>query len=276
MTCPIDARPLVNNAVICATCEGNLARALGDLDALLDDLETALTRQARKRPARGSVAADGPPLPYDERASEAARDLRTLLKDWVSLVAEGLADEGRFVKLQMPATAKSLSSWLLHHTGWIARHDTAPDAYSEIVGAVNNIRRTIDIAPDMRYVGPCGGDVEGVECVETLYATEGADTVRCRTCFTVWDIADRLNHATTQSTTVAQTAVTISRALTLGGLPLETSRIRKWAQRKHLVAVGVGPRGAPTYIVAHVSRLINLYETGQKLSPWNHEEQETA
>ena len=276
MTCPIDARPLPNNATICGACEETLSRALGDLDALLDDLDTALTRQARKRPTRGNSASDGPPLPYDERASEAARDLRTLLKDWVSLVAEGLADEGRFVKLPMPATAKSLSSWIMHHTRWIAQHDTAADAYSEIVGAVNNIRRTIDIAPDMVYVGPCGNESEGVECTETLYAAEGSDAVRCRTCTTVHDIPARYAHAAAQADTIAQTAVTISRTLTLGGLPIETGRIRLWAHRKLLHPAGTGPKGAPTYVVAHVTRLIHLSETRQKLSPWGTQEQETA
>lgn len=276
MTCPIDARPLLNNATICATCEESLARALGDLDALLDDLDTTLTRQARKRPTRGSVSSDGPPLPYDERASEAARDLRTLLKDWVSLVAEGLADEGVFVALPMPATAKSLSSWLLHHTRWIATRETAPDAYSEIVGAVNNIRRTIDIAPDMVYVGPCGSEVEGVECAETLYATEGADTVRCRTCTTVHDIAARYAYAAANAEHTTATAITLTRSLRLGDEPLKTDRIYQWARRGHLQAAGTGPRGAPTYVVAHVTRLIQLSETRQKLSPWGTQEQETA
>ena len=276
MTCPIDGRELVNNATICATCEGNLSRALGDLDALLDDLDTALTRQARKRPGRGNGASDGPPLPYDERASEAARDIRTLLKDWVSLVAEGIADEGRFVQLPMPATAKTLSSWLMHHTHWLAHHDTGPDAYSEIVAAVNNIRRTIDIAPDLIYIGPCGGELEGIECVEVLYAVEGSETVRCKTCTSIWDIQERITYATAQAEHVTQTAVTISRALTLQGLPLETRRIRVWAHRKLLHPAGTGPRGHPTYVVAHVARLIHLYETGQKLTPWPQQEQETA
>lgn len=276
MTCPIDARPLANSAVICAVCEETLARALGDLDALLDDLDTVLTRQDRKRPARGSVSADGPPLPFNERASEVARDLRTLLKDWVSLVAEGLADEGRFVALPMPATARTLSSWLLNHTGWIARHDTAPDAYSEIVAAVNNIRRTIDIAPDTQYLGPCGGVFNDVECTETLYAVEGSDTARCRTCTTVWDVAERMHDASIRAGTVAQTITVLTRSFALRGIALDSDRLGKWVARGYLKPYGVGPRKRPTYIVAHVARLIRLYEAGQKLSPWPEQEQETA
>lgn len=275
MTCPIDARPLSNNAVICATCEDNLARALGDLDALLDDLDTTLTRQSKRRPSRGNGAADGPPLPYDERASEAARDLRTLLKDWVSLVAEGLADEGRFVALPMPATAKSLASWLMHHTHWIATHETAADAYTEIVGAVNNIRRTIDIAPDIRFIGPCGSVLDDVECTDTLYAIEGSQTARCKTCGTTWDINERKQAATTQARYVAATSAFLSQTLAIRDEPLTPDRIRKWAYRGHLAPVGTGPRGHPTYIVAHVARLIRMYENGEKLSPWN-QEQETA
>lgn len=276
MTCPIDSRPLANNATICATCEDNLARALGDLDALLDDLDTTLTRQARKRPSRGSGASDGPPLPFDERASEAARDLRTLLKDWVSLVAEGLCDEGVFVQLPMPATAKTLSSWLMHHTRWLAHHDTGPDAYSEIVAAVNNIRRTIDIAPDVRFIGPCGGEVEGVVCTETLYAVEGSDTVRCRTCATTWNILERNLGILAQAEHVAQTITVLTRSFALQGIALDTERIKNWVKRGHLHPAGTTRKGHRTYIVAHIARLVTMYETGQKLSPWPQQEQETA
>jgi hypothetical protein len=276
MSCPVDGRPLTGNAVICSACETTLERALGDLEALLDDLDTTLTRQSRKRPARGSYTADGPPLPYDERASEAARDLRTLLKDWVSLAAEGLADEGRFVSLPMPATAKTLSSWLMHHVHWLACHDTGPDAYSEIVAAVNNIRRTIDIAPDTVYVGPCGSLLDDVECTETLYAREGSDTVRCRTCTTVWDIAERTNHHLNQAEHVAQTITILTRSFSLKGIAIDSDRLSKWVARGYLKPHGIGARKRPTYIVAHVARLITLWETGQKLTPWPAQEQETA
>lgn len=276
MTCPIDSRPLANNATICGTCEDALSRALGDLDALLDDLDTTLTRQSRKRPSRGNGVSDGPPLPFDERASEAARDLRTLLKDWVSLVAEGLCDEGVFVPLPMPATAKTLSSWLMNHTRWLAHHDTGPDAYSEIVAAVNNIRRTIDIAPDVRFIGPCGSVVEGVVCTETLYAIEGSDTVRCRTCATTWDIAERNLNILASAEHVAQTITVLTRSFALQGIALDTDRLGKWAARGYLKPAGVGPRKRPTYIVAHVARLVALYEAGDKLTAWPEQEQETA
>lgn len=275
MTCPVDGRPLTNNAVICTTCEQTLDRALGDLDSLLDELDVTLTRQARKRPARGNQAQDGAPMPYDLRASEAGRDLRTLLKDWVSLVAEGIADQGTFVALPMPATARTLSAWLTHHVHWLATHDTAPDAYSEIVGAVNNIRRTIDIAPDTIYIGPCYAVIGGVECTDTLWGLEGSGTTRCKTCGTVWDAMDRTLQALAHADKVAQDATTLSRSFALKGIALDTDRIKKWGQRGHLVSAGSSHRNRPTYIVAHVARLVQLYEAGQKLSPWP-EEQETA
>lgn len=275
MTCPVDGKPLVSPAVICGACTDTLDRALGDLDWLVDELDTTMIRQTKTRPARGNQSSDGAPMPYNIRASETARDLRTLLKDWVSLVAEGLADEGRFVALPTPATTKTLSDWLIHHVTWISRHTTAPDAYSEIVGAVNNIRKTIDIAPDTTYVGPCYAVFEGVECGDDVYATKGTPLARCRTCGTTHDVAARTGQAATISTRTAATAVIISRSLILGGLPIETKRIRNWANRGHLTPYGTGPKGAPTYIIAHVARLAHLYDTKQKLTPWP-QEQDTA
>lgn len=276
MTCPIDGRPLHANAVICGTCEGVLDRALGDLDALLDELDVTLTRQARKRPARGNQASDGAPLMFDARASEAGRDLRVLLKDWVSLVAEGIADEGRFVALPMPATCKTLSAWLTHHTHWIACHDTAADAYTEIVAAVNNIRRTIDIAPDARFLGPCGNVFEGVECVETVYAIDGNPVARCRTCGTSWDVQERTESAAGKAEHVAQTIAVLTQFFRPEDAERASDRIGKWVARGYLKPYGIGPRKRPTYIVAHVARLIGLYENKQKLTPWPDQEQETA
>lgn len=275
MTCPVDGRELTPPATICPTCTGTIERALGDLDWLLDELDTTMTRQTRTRPARGNQTSEGPPMPYNVRASETARDLRTLLKDWVSLVAEGLADEGRFVALPTPATAKTLSSWLLHHTGWLARHDTGPDAYTEIVGAVNNIRRTIDIAPDTTYVGPCYSMVDGVECQETLYAVTGTTSVKCRSCGTDWDTQTRTLETLAHANTIAQDATTLSRSFALKGIALDTGRIKTWTNRGHLTPAGTSHRGHRTYIVAHVARLVQLYESGTKLTPWP-QEQDTA
>jgi hypothetical protein len=208
-------------------------------------------------------------MPYNIRASESARDLRTLLKDWVSLVAEGLAAEGRFVALPTPATAKTLSAWLMHHTAWLTRHDTAPDAYTEIVGAVNNIRHTIDIAPDTQFIGPCYTIINGVECVEDVYAVIDSPTARCRTCGTTHDTATRTSQAAAIATTTTATAVTISRSLKLGDEPLTPGRIRVWAHRGHLTPAGTNHRGRPVYIIAHVARLATLHTTGQKLTHWN-------
>ncbi|MDQ0241199.1 hypothetical protein [Arthrobacter bambusae] len=163
----------------------------------------------------------------------------------------------------------------MNHTHWIATHDAAADAYTEIVGAVNNIRRTIDIAPDIRFIGPCGSVLDDVECTDTLYAIEGSVTARCRTCGTTWDVDQRKQAATTQARYVAATSAFLSQTLAIRDEPLTPDRIRKWAYRGHLTPAGIGPRGHPTYIVAHVARLIRMYENGEKLSPWN-QEQETA
>lgn len=268
--CPIDGRELTNNATICANCEETLERALGDIDALLDDLDTALSRQTKKRPARGNHPRDDKPLPYDLGASTAAGQLKAVLVGWARLVAEE-----REVELTCRDASQSISDWLLHHTHWIARHDAGPDAYSEIVGAVNNIRRTIDIAPDARFIGPCYAIVDEVECTETLYAIDGRDTVRCRTCGTTWDAKARTLETLTHAETIAHDATTLSRSFALQGVALETGRIKTWANRGHLTPHGVSHRGHRTYIVAHVARLVALHNAGQKLSHWP-EEQEPA
>jgi hypothetical protein len=296
MTCPVDGKPLTNNAVICADCEQTLDRSLGDLGSLLEDLDTALARQSRKRPARGvDMERDDSPLPYDLGASKASSALKGYLVGWARLVSEErpsaklqyrrgkvlIRKNGQPILTHLDHTpltcednSSSIADWLMHHVTWLARHEAAADAYSEIVGAVNNIRRTIDIAPDTRYVGPCGAVIDGWECTETLYALEGSDAAQCRTCGTQWDARSRTLQTLESASTVAQDATTLSRSFALRGIALDTKRIRNWADRKYLAGAGTSHRGHRTYIIAHVARLVTLYEAGQKLTPWP-EEQET-
>ncbi|MBT2537223.1 hypothetical protein [Arthrobacter sp. ISL-69] len=294
MSCPVDGKPLHNNAVICGDCEQTMDRALGDLGSLLEDLDTALSRQSRKRPARGNHERDDKPLPYELGASNAASNLKAVLVAWARLVSDErpstyerviiVDDETTEVRtfhldhtpLTCKDTSESISSWLMHHVTWLAHHEAAADAYSEIVGAVNNIRRTIDIAPDTRYVGPCGSVLDGIECTETLYALEGSDDATCRTCGTRWDTRARTLQTLSRALTVAQDATTLSRSFALRGIALDTKRIRNWADRKYLAGAGTSHRGHRTYIIAHVARLIQLYETGQKLTPWPAEQKAAA
>ncbi len=270
MTCPIDARPTLNNAVICQKCEDKLDRALGDLGSLLEDLDVTLTRQARKRPAPGNHERDDRPLPYELGASRVAGDLKAVLVGWARLVSEE-----REIALTCRDESGSIADWLMHHVHFLACHDAAADAYAEIIGAVGQIQRAIDRAPDRKLLGPCGSDIDGVVCDETLWIIDGAQTAHCRTCGTTWDARERILDALANATTVAQDATTLSRSFSLEGVALDTERIKKWRQRGHLTAAGTSPSGRPAYIVAHVARLVQLYEAGQKLSAWP-EEQESA
>lgn len=297
MTCPVDGKPTVTPAVICTDCTDALDRSLGDLGSLLEDLDTALTRQSRKRPARGNHERDDKPLPYDLGASKAAGELKAVLVGWARLVSEERPSRRAMTRRGKPLvwldrqqrwehldhtpltcrdTSSSIADWLMHHVQWLAHHDAAADAYSEIVGAVNNIRRTIDIAPDTRYIGPCYSVIDNVECPDTLWGIEGSETATCKTCGTVWDARARTLEALAHADKVAQDAIDLSRSFALRGIALEARRIKVWATRKHVAAVGTSRRGYPTYIVAHVARLIQLYEAGQKLSPWPEETEVSA
>jgi hypothetical protein len=75
------------SSTICAACERDLLAALVAVIALAPELEVALTRQAQltgPAPGAGHTAR----LPYDERASEAAAQLRAVLVGWVRVLTE--------------------------------------------------------------------------------------------------------------------------------------------------------------------------------------------
>lgn len=75
------------DATICRDCTRDLTAALVTIVALAPDLEIALTRQAQftgRSPIPGYAAR----LPYDERAAEAADQLRGVLVGWVRVLTE--------------------------------------------------------------------------------------------------------------------------------------------------------------------------------------------
>lgn len=79
----------VPDSYVCTGCAFRLEKALGNVSAFADELDTVLARQTRyeehsERTNGGRVT----PLFFDDRASEAGWVLRNTLSTWVRLVAE--------------------------------------------------------------------------------------------------------------------------------------------------------------------------------------------
>jgi hypothetical protein len=140
----------VGDGYCCARCAHDLERALGDIPAVVHQLNLTLAKQTRyaDRAERGG---NEQPLPMDPQASAAASELRAHLVGWVRLVAE---ERGWALPED---TLDAMSRWMLHHVEWLRHHQAGHDCVEELTGDMRTARRVIDVPANRTTVpvGPC-------------------------------------------------------------------------------------------------------------------------
>lgn len=259
-TCSVCGAPTGDSAYLCITDTDELRRNLGDVTAIVDDLDFALTRQSVFSDKLGR--SNGQPLPFDLRASEAAWVLRNTLAGWARLVAEerGLdgpqsnaaAITGRSVGgwTPSPSLTAQIAAWLLGQVEWIRHHPAADEAFDEIRSAVREARRVTDRPADRWYAGPCQ------LCRTDLYVKAGKRDVACPECEATYDVAERREWLRAAVEDVLATTTEISRALTTLDVPITASSIRGYVHRKRLEVKAIDQGGSPLYRVGDVLDLI--------------------
>jgi hypothetical protein len=227
-------RPTRDAAYVCDGCADKLARALGEVPWLSDELETTITRQ-RALPTEGGSRSTETPLPWHEAAADARRTLHGLLGTWVRFCDEEHVRHSS-PRLGLPADRlPDMSRWLLWRVDGLALRDIGLEAVDEITDAVAGCHRLIDRRPDRWYAGPCV--TEG--CGADLYAQRREGAVRCRSCGEVYDVATRRTWLLGEAEDRLAPAHDIARAVSwLGAQPLTADRVRKWAERGRIVAHG--------------------------------------
>lgn len=235
-------RPARDAAYCCDQCADSLAKALGDVPWLDEQLDITISRQQGIDYRRGSggKGAKKPaerPLPYSTGASDARTALRGLLVSWVRFCSEeGVRHRERDDAL--PAdTLIAMSRWMLWRVDGLMLHDIAADAIDELTSAVAHCHRLVDRPADRWFAGPCN------ECDTDLYAKAGSRSVTCKGCGLVYDVAERREWLWNAAQDHLATASEIARAVVVWGNPTAgeaklVDRIRKWAERALLVPHG--------------------------------------
>jgi hypothetical protein len=204
----------VTDAWVCTRCAHQLERALGDIPAIIHQLNLTLAKQTRyaDRAERGG---NEQPLPMDPLASAATSDLRHHLCNWVSIVAETRG-------LPLPAAAiynpqaepgmDILARWMLNHVEWLRHHEHGHIAVEELTGDMRTARRVIDVPANRTTfpVGPCPEEATNTNATITIQAglrgpnvnvghcpgevrayIPNTDTqparLECSACHTVWE-----------------------------------------------------------------------------------------
>lgn len=257
--------PTGDNSTACPDCWATFERTVGDIPALVDDLNTAIARQARialdagytlrppddgsdddidpKRDLPGLRALRAPavtvtvarrPVPYGIAASEAMRLLHATMWPWVREALEAHPT----TYLPDPSTI-GLSRALLRLCGWLQGHPDGASAIDEIRYAVREGWRSIDLGPDRWYCGVCSHDEAGEVCTEELYVTAGRHEVTCRVCGTTHDVADRRTAMLDAAEDTLLTLSEMTRALALTGAQTVTRKqLEGWVRRGRLVRSG--------------------------------------
>lgn len=176
----------VLDAPNCTGCARRLELALGDVPALIADLETVLAKltvyadQAQR--VTGSKA-DEEIVPFHIAAGAAREHLHAILSTWCRLVhrekfggreaplmvgpvCEGcgmFAGPGHWSCVLIrkrwrplpPDKPSAMSGWLLHEVEWLRHHGAGSEAIDEITDAVHRVRKVLD-APAGRTTDPLG------------------------------------------------------------------------------------------------------------------------
>lgn len=236
--CQCCDRPTRDAAYGCDHCGDALARALGDIPWLDEELEVTITRQRgidyRRSGGTGTQKPSERPMPGNWGASEARGHLKSLLVSWALLCHEegvrssdprdGLPDDD----------LSAISRWLLWRVDGLMLHEAAGDVVNEITAAVTQCHRLIDRAPDRQYLGDC----RETDCLGRLFARPGGELARCDSCYTTSSAAEIRKRMLEELDDRLCTAAEIARLSTYLGLKADREQVRKrintWHKRDQI------------------------------------------
>lgn len=227
-------RPTRDAAYFCDDCGDLLARALGEVPWLDEQLEVTVTRSSGidYRTLGGAKATEAP-SPVHWAASEARGHLKALLVSWVLFCSE------ESVRSSDPADGlpadnlPALSRWMLWRVDGLALHDIGIEAVGEISEAIQTCHRLIDRHPERQYLGSCDVCNSG-----RIYARPGSNSAKCDACDSSVDAGERRANLLKQLDDRLCTAAEIARLSTYLGLKADREQVRKrintWHKREKI------------------------------------------
>ena len=230
-----------DEAYACDHCGDLLARALGDVHWLEEQIEITIARQKGATYDGSPSPGAEKPLPINLPASEARESLRALLVSWIKLCAEEGVRSTSTSDAYPRDTLAAMSYWLLWRVDGLLLHEAGADAVDEITDAVATCHRMVDRPPEREYVGPCA------MCARDLYCRPGDKSGACRQCGAEWTFLERGEWMKAQ---MAGRLVTAREASTMLGrlnLPTAQGTIDKWRERKRIAERGHNTQGHRLY-----------------------------
>jgi hypothetical protein len=242
-------RPTPESAYLCASCKDDLWRALGDVPALVTELEVTLARQRRFETQSDGSRSTTETLPYDVAASNALHELRNELVGQVRICFDADVSSRDYRERTPGESCASMATWLMWRIDGIATLPYAADML-RLVRIVRHCEHVIDRPPDRTFAGPCD------QCGRDLYAKKGESSVKCHDCGIEYDLPSRREWLLRVVDDQLATATEIARALTSLDLPVTPERIRQWTHRERLDVKGHNKLGHALLRVGDVVTLL--------------------
>jgi hypothetical protein len=240
------------DVVACRRCADRLAELLGDVPALVVELNTTIARLGRSGPSERRSSET--PLPYHTQASDALTHLTSVLVGHAAVVAKersipllleamkkAAVWSGRAVIPTPPATDRATlaSRWLLNNLNTLRKVDQFQTILDAIHDAVRDARHAIDRPRDRVFAGPCDGadtiHVDNPEpCGYDLLADPERPTTVCRVCGIEYDVALRRQWMLDDLKERLGSSRWVSKVVTTLGVKVSDSTIRVWVHRGKL------------------------------------------
>lgn len=290
---------------VCPACIERFAQQLGDVPALLAELDVTAANQGRRGSLTGGRSkATSAPLPFNEEASDLARDLRWNLINGALRMQD---DEGLFMHRHPSAprpTVGQAIGYQLGHLDWFAdREGHGPDVIEWLQQSTQQARRMILGPADRWFAGVCGAAltpvVIGIDvstyddlartggervlvpyvqvgqrptetCGERLFAELGRPTVRCRSCGASYPVEARRAQLVAEAEQALLPIDTILAAMPLLiGAEVNRSTARAWRrsrpnQAQRLFPVRIDLDGRELFWVGEVVTLARAAQARAK------------
>jgi hypothetical protein len=185
------------NGTLCVDCSAAVATMLAAAPQLIDQLEVAVTKQAK-------VSSGG-------KAGKGSAHLRSPVNWGVAAVRDALL-------VELALWGDDLDA--------IRRHPQAADIVSGIGRAVKAAFRAIDRMQERQYLGTCLASEDGGTCHAELWVRPGAHQLTCTQCGTTHDVPARRADLIEQASDMLVTVREASRYMgEVGGIPVGQERI---------------------------------------------------
>jgi hypothetical protein len=222
-----------HDAFVCDGCSDELAKALGDVPWLSEELEVTVSHQKGidYRMVGGGSGGKKPserPSPVTWSAADARAHLKALLVSWTLFCAdENVRNSSPHIGLPDDNLA-ALSRWLMWRVNGLGLLEIGAEAVDEITSAVAHCHRLIDRPADRQYLGACDVCDEG-----RLYARANAAWARCDSCDASVDAEQTRTRLLASLDDRLCTAAEIAHLSTYLGLKAGRDQVRKRINQWH-------------------------------------------